>query len=301
MTSPRSLGALLLTLAAAVAVLGPVAIGSDGHCNWLGDPELIARCEASGGTLGRGGLPPEWIDYGKGWKVEKVLTCPDGTPRILRLLYWLDGELWNSKVRNIDFGVSFGPGDLVPYAPRRSDGTPAVFGADGLVPDVAYCVSPLDGVDLAAEILRRAPEGTPVRNPLTDGLTGLDTWLWYDGGTEIPPFILTVDDPGSGIGLEVEAWARLETFTWDMGDGTVVTTATPGSDADLPRSAAATHRYERKGDYTITFTAAWNGTYRWRQVPGGAWSGPIPFAGNPATISSSTPYHVSEIRAILQP
>jgi hypothetical protein len=70
---------------------------------------------------------------------------------------------------------------------------------------------------------------------------------------------------------------------------------------DLPRSAAATHRYERKGDYTITFTAEWIGTYRWRQVPGGGWSPPIPFAGNPAAISTSTPYHVTEIRSVLQP
>jgi len=301
MRLPWFLAALVLALSTVSLLAGPAAEGSDSHCDWLGDPELIARCEAAGGGLGHGGLPAEWIEYGKGWKIEKILACPNGTPRVLRLLYWLDGELWNSPVRNIDFGVWFGPGDLVPFSPPRSDGTAAVFGADGLVTDVPYCVYPLDGVDLAAEILRRAPAGTPVQNPLTKGLTGLDTWLWYDGGVEIPPFTLTVDDPGSGVSLEVEAWARLETFIWDMGDGTVVTALTAGSDADLPRSAAATHRYERKGDYTITFTAAWNGTYRWRQLPGGAWSSPTPFAGNPATISSSTPYHVSEIRAILQP
>jgi len=285
----------------ALLTFAPASAVADGSCDWLGDPELIARCEAGGGSLGHGGLPAEWIEYGKGWHLEETDTCPDGTPSILRLLYWLDGELWNSPVGNIDFGVGFGPGDLVPYAPRRSDGTPARFGSDGLVPDAGYCVSPLEGVDLAAEILERAPDGTPVLNPLTNGLTGLDTWLWYDGGIEIPPFTLTVDDPGSGIRLEVQAWAELEAFTWDMGDGTIVTAATPGSDTDLPQSAAATHRYERKGDYTITFTAAWNGTYRWRQLPAGAWSGSTSFAGNPATISTSIPYHVAEIRSLLQP
>jgi len=296
----RRLARLIIVLLLAITQL-PAQARADDHCDWLGDPELIARCEAGGGSPGGGGIPTEWLEYGKGWQADVVGLCPDGSPKVVRLLHWLEGDLWGDPVSNIDFGVWFGPGDLVPFSPPRSDGTAAVFGADGLVPDVAYCVSPLDGVDLAAEILRRAPEGTPVRNPLTQGLTGLDTWLWYDGGTEIPPFTLTVDDPGSGIRLEVEAWARLETFTWDMGDGTVVTAAIPGSDAVLPRSAAATHRYERKGDYTITFTAAWNGTYRWRQAPGGIWSSPIPFAGNPATISTSTPYHVAEIRAILQP
>jgi hypothetical protein len=294
----------IATLAAATCViiaLLPRVATADDVCDWLSDPELIARCQAGGGSLGRGGIPAEWIEYGKGWRVEKTGVCPDGSPRVYRLLTWLDGELWNSKVRDIDFGGRFGPGGLVPYAPRRSDGTPAVFGSDGLVPDVAYCVQPIGDIDLAAEILQRAPDGTPVLNPLTNGLTGLDTWLWYDGGIEIPPFTLTVDDPGSGIRLEVEAWAELEAFTWDMGDGTVVTAATPGSDADLPQSAAATHRYERKGDYTITFTAAWNGTYRWRQLPAGAWSGSTSFAGNPATISTSIPYHVAEIRSLLQP
>lgn len=297
----------LLTLATVLTVtlldlLAVSAAGhADSHCDWLADPELIARCEAGGGSLGHGGIPPEWIEFGKGWRLKDTGVCPDGSLRVFRLLYWLDGDLWGEAVSAYDFGWRFGPGDFVPYAPSRSDGSPAVFAADTLVPDVAYCVSPLEGIDLAAEIVRRAPRGTPVSNPLTRGLTGLDTWLWYDGGVEIPPFTLTFDDPGSGIRLEVQAWARLETFTWDMGDGTIVTSASPGSDTDLPHSAAATHRYERKGDYTITFTAAWNGTYRWRLLPGGAWSGLIPFAGNPATISTSTPYHVAEIRAILQP
>jgi hypothetical protein len=298
----QSLVVALLTIAVLATATGPSAAAKpDGRCDWLGDPELIARCRAGGGSLGHGGIPPEWIEYGKGWKIEKVTICPDGTPRVLRLLYWLDGELWNSEVRDIDFGGRFGPGDLVPYAPRRSDGTPAVFGSDGLVPDVAYCVQPIGDIDLTKEILERAPAGEPVTNPSVDGLTGLDTWLWYQGGTEIPAFTLTFTDPGSGITLEIEAWASIDTFTWDMGDGTVLTTSLPGSADDLPASAAGIHRYEQKGDYTITFTVDWNGTYRWRQVPGGSWSAPIPFPGNPATISTSLPYHVSEVRSVLQP
>ena len=160
---------------------------------------------------------------------------------------------------------------------------------------------PLDGIDLSEEIRRRAPSGETATSPITEGLTGLDTWLWYEGGTEIPPFTLTFTDPGSGITMEIEAWAVLEAFVWDMGDGTIVTSAVPGSADDLPHSAAATHRYERKGDYTITFTAAWNGTYRWRQLPGGAWSTPIPFADNPALIATSFTYPVSEVRAVLSP
>ncbi|GBE21584.1 hypothetical protein BMS3Bbin01_00929 [bacterium BMS3Bbin01] len=294
---------LVLVPVLILAIVLPVepAASSGGNCDWLGDPELIARCEAGGGSPGGGGIPQEWLDYGKGWKVAKMAICPDGNPRVLRQLYWLDGELWNSKVRATDFGWRFGQGDLVPNAPRRSDGSPAVFAADNLVPDVAYCVHPLDGIDLGEEIRRRAPPGETVKSPLTEGLTGLDTWLWYEGGTEIPPFTLTFTDPGSGITMQIEAWAILEAFTWDMGDGTIVTSTTPGSSDDLPHSAAATHRYEGKGDYTVTFTAGWNGTYRWRQLPGGAWSTPIPFAGNPAAISTSTPYPVTEIRAVLTP
>jgi hypothetical protein len=297
LTYRASVGLVILVLTLALV---PSA-RADSQCDWLGDPELIAQCETGGGSPGHGGIPPEWLEYGKGWRFDMSAICPDGTPRVYRLLTWIDGELWSQPVSAADFGRRFGPGDLVPYAPARSDGTPAIFAADGLVPDIAYCVSPLDGVDLAAEIRRRAPDGLSIANPLAQGLTGLDTWLWYEGGTDIPPFTLTVDDPGSGIGLEVEAWALLDSFTWDMGDGTVLTSTVPGTDRNLPRSAAATHRYERKGDYTITFTAGWTGTYRWRRLRGGAWSTPIPFAGNPATITTATPYPVVEIRSVLQP
>jgi hypothetical protein len=297
--SLRMAAATILVVTGLVAQ--SVVAAAAGHCEWLGDPDLIARCEAGGGSPGRGGIPPEWLEYGKGWRFEDASACPDGTPRILRTLYWLDGELWGSKVEATDFGWVFGPGDPVPYSPARSDGSPAIFGPDGLVPDVPYCVSPLMGIDLMAEIIERAPEGHPITNPLVDGLTGLDTWLWYDGGIEIPPFTLTFTDPGSGITMELEAWATLDGFTWDMGDGTVIRSTKPGSNTDLPASAAATHIYERKGDYTITFTAGWNGTYRWRQLPGGAWSAPTPFAGNPAVVTTSTAYHVTEIRSILTP
>src|SRR5665811_1181457 len=132
-----------LTVALVVVIFGlalppPTALGKS--CNWLGDPELIARCEAGGGSPGRGHIPQEWLDYGKGWRVKATVTCPDGSPRVLRLLTWLDGELWNSPVTAFDFGWHFGQGDPVPYAPPRSDGSPAVFAADNLVPDVGYCV-----------------------------------------------------------------------------------------------------------------------------------------------------------------
>lgn len=294
-----------LTLTAFLALTIALAPSSEanaiGRCDWFDDPALIAWCEAGGGNGGHGGIPTEWLEYGKGWRLEEVGVCPDGSVRVLRLLYWLDGDLWNSRVRDTDFGaVRFGPGDPVPYAPRRSDGTPAVFSADGLVPDIGYCVHPVDGLDLSAEISRQAPVGLAITNPL-EGLTGLDTWLWYDGAASIPRFTLVVDDPGSGLHVEVEAWAKIERFTWDMGDGSVVRTAVPGSDEKLPASAAATYRYDRKGDYTITLTMEWTGTYRWRDGAAAPWSPPIPFPSNVATVTSSIPYHVVEIRSVLQP
>lgn len=292
--------ALAMTLG---LLLGSLArpVGAGDECDWLGDPELIARCELGGGSPGRGGLPPEWLEFGKGWRVEKVLTCPDGSPRIFRLLHWLDGDLWNDPVRATDFGWRFSPGDRVPNAPRRSDGSVARFAADNLVPDVPYCVRPLDRIDLSAEILERAPAGAPAFSPVAEGLTGLDTWLWYEGGTEIPPFRLRFTDPGSGITMELEAWATLEQFTWDMGDGGVVASTRSGSADDLPDTAAATYLYETKGEYTVTFTAGWIGTYRWRQLPGGAWSTPVPFAGNPATVTTTVVYPVVEVRSVLTP
>jgi hypothetical protein len=123
-------------------------------------------------------------------------------------------------------------------------------------------------------------------SPVPLGLTGLETWLWYDGPDELAV--------SASIGpWTVTGTARLSEVTFDTGDGQVVTTGTPGS-ATAP---AASHVYETKGTYRIEITARWTAEF--------VLSGPgLPARPTPmgsAVLRASLDYGVQEIRALLVP
>ena len=152
----------------------------------------------------------------------------------------------------------------------------------------------------AAEIWARVPLPAPRFgvNPAINGLTGLDTFLWDpDAGPRTATVTLR--------GYTAQASAQAVRWTWRMSEpgepgpasrsnpNPVVQASTPGS-RDTP---AATYMYETKGDYTLTATVMWSGTYS--------------YSGNgqpPQTVSlgtterdSTQPYHVVEIRSVLEP
>lgn len=133
----------------------------------------------------------------------------------------------------------------------------------------------------------QAPLPTPeVRvNPAGDGLTGLATWLWHDQPTTAS-LALQLD------GYNVTLNARAIRFRWRLGDGTDVTTTTPGT-AQAP---AGTHVYESKGDYTITLDVTWTGTYTFS----GPSVDPITVELGERTFTGQRPYHVVEIRGVRQ-
>ena len=84
---------------------------------------------------------------------------------------------------------------------------------------------------------------------------------------------------------------------WEPGDPEnrnphpVVTSRVPGTEA----APAATYTYETKGDYTVTYTVTWEGSY--------VFSGPgvneVVDLGTTTTSSTRT-YHVTEVRAVLR-
>jgi len=121
-------------------------------------------------------------------------------------------------------------------------------------------------------------------NPRPTGLTGLETWLWYEG-----PHELAVS---AGIGpWTVTGTARLTEVTFDMGDGDPVTASTPGSEAE----PAARFVYETKGTYDIEVTVRW--TADLVLTGPGITARPTPIGS--AVLRSTERYPVQEVRGLL--
>lgn len=128
-------------------------------------------------------------------------------------------------------------------------------------------------------------------NPGKNGLTGLPTWLWDPSGGA--PVNATVDLGG----FTATATAKPIKYEWRMWDRAdkpnrnphpIVVSSVPGSEA----KPAGTYMYETTGDFTVTLTVTWAGTYTFTG-PGGV--NDVVDLGT-TTTSSSRPYHVIEVR-----
>lgn len=121
--------------------------------------------------------------------------------------------------------------------------------------------------------------------PDVGGVTGLETWFWYEGQKEATVSVTV-------RGYAVTATMHPSRYYWDPGDprGGLLEAHQPGS-KDEP---AATWVYETKDHYDVRVQVVWDGT----------WS----FAGHGATASGdlptiratgSTAYRVDEVRSEL--
>ena len=162
-------------------------------------------------------------------------------------------------------------------------------------------VDPTDIQDVDAEARRVAqeyleripvPDITVHANP-TEGITGIETWLWasgYDG----EPITETVEAFGIPVEVEIESGS----VTWDFGD------ATPPVQGDLgrpyPQRSTVTHVYTHRSThqaapdqaYAVTATLALVPRYR---VAGGPWE---TLPGIRTT--DSQPYLVREVQALIR-
>lgn len=161
----------------------------------------------------------------------------------------------------------------------------------------------------------------PVRvshNPLVVGLTGLETWLWYDFGPEAPSSLsrsVTIDARGTEWALEAVAW--MDRLGWDTDCSSACDyrgmasgfdpTGLDDQIVDFPdssdamaafyrggsgteRDAAARHVYEEKGTYTISTVTFWRGLYTWAGVS---------YRYAPVVVAGSAPFTVQEVRGVL--
>lgn len=114
--------------------------------------------------------------------------------------------------------------------------------------DGAEAEAVVEGELVSGSELLSPPEFT--RNPELVGLTGLETWLWFEGATQLPPIALAWTDPATGISHNLEGRAWIESITWDLGNGDAVSTShaaefddAAGLGGSLANPAARDQRY----------------------------------------------------------
>jgi hypothetical protein len=126
------------------------------------------------------------------------------------------------------------------------------------------------------------PALTAVEQPPGTALTGLPVVFHADGPTS-QTFELAIR------GWAVSITATATTFTWHTGDGTDLTTTSPG--APWP-DTTVTHTY-RSGTYTSSLTTTWTGSFR---LDGGP---PTAVPGSTTTDGPSTTFTVVQAHAVL--
>lgn len=129
-------------------------------------------------------------------------------------------------------------------------------------------------------------------NPSQNGLTGLPTWLWDPTGGA--PITATVNLRGYTASATATP-THYEWRMWESGDtpnvnpNPLVVADRPGTEA----RPAATYTYETHGDFTLTATVTWGGTYTYTG-PGVA---PTTADLGTTTRTSTRTYHVISVRA----
>lgn len=241
----------------------------------LGQPGAVAEVE------GDGGFCPD--DVGLcgflGAQPAPVGEHGSGSPKRERSrFYWLQTELNNIRCSDSPDGYQI----VYQLINRATDET---------VDSRAECLDPAAGAVLPPMppnpevVWDRVPLPPPeVRvNPAAGGLTGLETFYWYDQPTEAR---LDVDLDGFVVSVE----AKTVRWRWRTGDGTELTSSQPGT----AEAAAASHVYETKGDYTVTVEVTWTGTYQF-SGPGLA---PVVVPLGERTFTGQAPLPVMEIRGV---
>jgi hypothetical protein len=157
---------------------------------------------------------------------------------------------------------------------------------DGSLP-APPTVSPVPSIgEIWRAALRQIPPPKIGINPRPTGLTGLDTWLWYEGPEELQ--VATSVGPWTVTGT-----ARVQDVVFEMGEGRTARADRAGSEAD----PAARYVYETKGEYRIVATARWGADF----VLTGPGLPPRPTPMGVAVLRSSEDYPVQEVRGLLVP
>jgi hypothetical protein len=122
-------------------------------------------------------------------------------------------------------------------------------------------------------------------NPVSRGVTGLDTWLW-SGGPQVAQVAVTIG------AFRIAGTARVVGYRFATDEGFLAATAGPGDDAQ----PAAIHRFARKGPHTLSVSTVWRATVT-MTGPGGV--APVPIDLDTAVLTVNVNYPVVEVRTHL--
>jgi hypothetical protein len=151
--------------------------------------------------------------------------------------------------------------DAFVYSPRPA-GRPVAAAA------AAPAVAPqIDIMTIVRQVYAEVPLALPVPHtspPVdADQLVGFPMWMWVDEGVW-----RTFDAHASVAGVTVTVVAQPKSLRWDMGDGTVVSCAGPGTawveggDADQRSDCSHIYQYvsahEPDGRYHASVTVTWS-------------------------------------------
>ncbi|MEL7207615.1 MAG: hypothetical protein AAGK32_05195 [Actinomycetota bacterium] len=292
----RSLAfALVLAAVAAVTVVAPTAAGAQNGCSGLdrtGTRCVIADAlnppaPAPGNHVVSSSSPPGprfvWLNL--------LVPCDAGASAGWTSLTDLDSAIFD--ITTVGGGPPADPGvlwvgELIdPASGGTNSGYLSCVGAGGGPPPLP---PPLP---TAGEIWGAALTFEPEVNldPYVRGLTGLDTFMWYEGPTA-DTVTITLN------GYTVTATIAAVEYRWEMGapdrSGTTDHVATaPGS----PDAPAAAHTYAEPAETTIVHEIVWTGT---SVVTGpGIPAGGVTIDLGSAVLATARDYDVIEVRTPL--
>jgi len=184
------------------------------------------------------------------------------------------------------FGTDGNPMLVEVVLVNRADPSVRLPQGEGCLQPADLTEVPTPGEVLDALRVTNIPEPKVSLSPGGHGLTGLQTWYWFDGPGQA--------NVGLDIrGFSVTAEAKATAYHWSTGDGISYSSTVPGSQA----APAARHIYNRRSrSYAVTLDMTWSGSYTWTYLndAGSETLGPVTVAGAPQ------PYPVNEVRSVLQ-
>ncbi len=186
------------------------------------------------------------------------------------------------------------------------------------------CLTIFDGPVDAVDVASKVPSSQVHHNPLVRGLTGLETWLWYDfsqpNAATIGPLTASVDALGTTWNLQAFAWvdrvmwapecesdcvfrgmeaafdgSGFSEYVLDLPDSRDGPAASYDGGAGVEGEAPAEHLYLRKGTHVVSTATVWRG---FAQLVGNGWVG-APFYYDPVVRSDAVDYEVAEVIGIL--
>lgn len=265
-----------LTTSPAIARVAPTAIDS-----WADEDSIVARAESNHAASDDGRAAHAQLKYA--YRRVSAAYCGSLDGLASSPIACIEGVAGGTVTRTCADGSTA----LDPLFRRPLDAAGNVDGPWEQVDNGGCPEDPPVAVILTAADFARLPlTPSPPRIQPADGngIVNADLIVYTDPA----PQTLTT----TVLGTPVTVRATPSTYTWDFGDGSTPLT-TKDSGQPYPNHTLA-RPYTAAGDYQLTLTTTWSGTYRVNNA--GPW---LPVVGTATTTSTPQPTHITEVHTAL--